>query len=104
MRKRLDYRSVDEAYKVIADDGISVVIPDALEALIDRVQAVGAISTEDRKLQSTWSTFGRRTIRSGDGANPSGKRVDCSSESMTRALGYRCSSERPRGWERPSGT
>ena len=53
MRKRLDYRSVDEAYKVIADDGISVVIPDSsIAPIIDRVQAVGAITTDDlRKLQ-----------------------------------------------------
>jgi CRISPR-associated endonuclease/helicase Cas3 len=48
MRKRLDYRSVDQAYRIIADDGIGVVIPDvAIEGLIGRVRAVGAISTED---------------------------------------------------------
>jgi CRISPR-associated endonuclease/helicase Cas3 len=53
MRKRLDYRSVDEAYRVIDDDGISVVIPDpSIALIIDRVRAVGTISTDDlRKLQ-----------------------------------------------------
>ncbi len=53
MRKRLDYRSVDAAYRVIADSGIGVVIPDhAVEPIISRIRTTGAVSTEDlRKLQ-----------------------------------------------------
>jgi hypothetical protein len=53
MRKRLDYRSVDEAYRVIADDGISVVIPDpSIAPIIDRVRATAVITNEHlRRLQ-----------------------------------------------------
>jgi CRISPR-associated endonuclease/helicase Cas3 len=53
MRKSLAYRSVDQAYGVIADDGTSVVIPDpSIAPIVNRVRAVGAITTEDlRKLQ-----------------------------------------------------
>jgi CRISPR-associated endonuclease/helicase Cas3 len=53
MRKRLDYRSADEAYRVMADDGISVVIPDPwIAPIIDRARVVGTITNEDlRKLQ-----------------------------------------------------
>jgi CRISPR-associated endonuclease/helicase Cas3 len=53
MRTRLDYRSVDKAYRVISDDGIGVVIPDSsISPIIERVRAEGAITTDDlRKLQ-----------------------------------------------------
>jgi CRISPR-associated endonuclease/helicase Cas3 len=53
MRRRLDYRSVDQAYRVIADDGIAIVIPDAaVQPIIASVRASGVISTKDlRRLQ-----------------------------------------------------
>ena len=107
MRKRLDYRSVDKAYRVIADDGIAVVIPDAaVEALIGRVRTVGAISTEDlRRLQRFMVT-----VRGED--DPLRETEPILPESEVRlflgrydqSVGVSLLAERPRGWERPSGT
>jgi CRISPR-associated endonuclease/helicase Cas3 len=52
-RKRLDYRSVDAAYQVIADNAVGVVIPDsAIEPIIARVRSAETITTDDlRRLQ-----------------------------------------------------